>query len=142
MVTGWEAAGVQRERKDHSFIVIADVKDDALQALHYVAPSAAAILRPVVAGWGRDCLFEDRWIRGEAAADSGADAILEHLDWGFANIQVAGMWKGGKASRDSLPHFATESLQFASGEPSGFDSEADGWNHLYSIRRAEARLRC
>src|SRR6266436_5593677 len=43
------------------------------------------------------------------------------------------LWKSGKASRDSLPHFATESLQFAAGNRVVFDSEADGWNHLYSI---------
>src|SRR5258708_38129718 len=43
------------------------------------------------------------------------------------------LWKSGKALRDSLPHFATESQQFAAGNRGVFDSGADGWSHWYSI---------
>jgi len=121
-------------RKDHSFIVIADIKDDALQALHYVAPSA-----------DRD--FAPRWSPdGSAIAYLKIDGfeakrplIPERTQsWSIwigdsRTYKSRELWKSGKASRDSLPHFATESLQFAAGNRVVFDSEADGWNHLYSI---------
>ena len=121
-------------RKDHSFIVIADVKDNTLQALHYVAPSV-----------DRD--FAPRW-----SADGSAIAYLKTngfeakrplipertQPWSICigdarTYKARELWKSGKASRDSLPHFATESLQFGVGNRVVFDSEADGWNHLYSI---------
>jgi dipeptidyl aminopeptidase/acylaminoacyl peptidase len=43
------------------------------------------------------------------------------------------IWQSGDRSRDSLPHFARQSLHFAAGNHVVFDSEQDGWNHLYSI---------
>jgi len=121
-------------RKDHSFIVIADVKDDTLQALHYVAPSV-----------DRD--FAPRW-----SPDGSAIAYLKtngfevkrpliperEQPWSLwigdaRTYKARELWKSAKGSRDSLPHFATESLQFTAGNRVVFDSEADGWNHLYSI---------
>jgi dipeptidyl aminopeptidase/acylaminoacyl peptidase len=121
-------------RKDHSFIAVADMKDDTLQALHYVAPSV-----------DRD--FAPRW-----SPDGSAIAYLKidgfevkrpliperEQPWSIwigdaGTYKARELWKSGRASRDSLPHFATESLQFAAGNRLVFDSEADGWNHLYSI---------
>jgi dipeptidyl aminopeptidase/acylaminoacyl peptidase len=121
-------------RKDHSFIVIADMKDDTLQALHYLAPTV-----------DRD--FAPRW-----SPDGSAIAYLKtdgfevkrpliperEQPWSIwigdpGTYKARELWKSGKGSRDSLPHFATESLQFAAGNRVVFDSEADGWNHLYSI---------
>ncbi|HTB94810.1 MAG TPA: prolyl oligopeptidase family serine peptidase [Candidatus Sulfotelmatobacter sp.] len=121
-------------RKDHSFIVIADMKDDSLQALHYVAPSVDRDFAP---HWSPD---------GNAIVylkTNGFEAkrplIPERLQpWSICiadarTYKARELWKSGNASRDSLPHFATESLQFAAGNRVIFDSEADGWNHLYSI---------
>lgn len=121
-------------RKDHSLIVIADVTGDTLQALHYVAPSV-----------DRD--FAPRW-----SSDGSSIAYLKiggfeakrpliperSQPWSIwigdvRTYRARELWKSGKASRDSLPHFATESLQFAAENRVIFDSEADGWNHLYSI---------
>ncbi|HEY6970151.1 MAG TPA: prolyl oligopeptidase family serine peptidase, partial [Candidatus Angelobacter sp.] len=43
------------------------------------------------------------------------------------------LWHSGADMNGSLPHFATESLEFAAGGRIVFDSEQDGRNHLYAI---------
>jgi len=108
-------------RKDHSFIVIADVKDDALQALHYVAPSA-----------DRD--FAPRWSPdGSAIAYLKIDGfeakrplIPERTQsWSIwigdsRTYKSRELWKGGKASRDFAAPLRDGIAAIRSGEPSGF----------------------
>src|SRR5258707_12522704 len=95
-------------RKDHSFIVIADVKDDTLQALHYVAPSV-----------DRD--FAPRWWPDGGAVDylktNGFETKRPLIpDWeqrwtlwiGDARMyKRRELWKVGKPPRDWILHSAT-----------------------------------
>jgi acetyl esterase/lipase len=45
------------------------------------------------------------------------------------------IWESGKTMTDSLPHFAETSFAFANGRIV-FNSEQDGWSHLYAIPSA------
>jgi dipeptidyl aminopeptidase/acylaminoacyl peptidase len=121
-------------RKDHSFIAIADVVDGKVQELHYVAPSAD---RAFAARWSPD---GDSIAFLKIAGIEGKRLLIPERQhpwslWiGDAKTYAAhSIWKSGEKPRDSLPLFANESLQFAAGNRVIFDSEADGWNHLYSI---------
>jgi len=121
-------------RKDHSFIVVADVASGALDALHYVAPSADRDFAPRWSPDGNSLAF----LR-IAGIEVKRPLIPERTQpwslWvGDAKSYTAhAIWKSGQGSRDSLPLFATTSLYFAAGNRIIFDSDADGWNHLYSI---------
>jgi dipeptidyl aminopeptidase/acylaminoacyl peptidase len=124
-------------RKDHSFVVIADLSDDKVQAYHYVAPTADRDFAPRWSPDGHALVYLKI-----AGIEAKRPLIPERVEpWSLwiadANTYAARLlWKSGTAPRDSLPHFANESLHFAAGGRVVFDSEADGWNHLYSIPAA------
>lgn len=121
-------------RKDHSFIVVAKLDEDKVQSFHYLSPTMERDFAPC---WSPD---------GSSIAYLKIDSvetkrplIPERTEpwslWlGDTNTYKATMlWKSGQAPRDSLPHFATNSLHFAAGNRIIFNSEMDGWSHLYSI---------
>lgn len=121
-------------RKDHSFIVIGDLSDGKATAFHYVAPTVDRAFAPRWSPDGRSVVYLK--INGVQAK---LLLIPERLQpwsiWiGDSSAYTAReIWKSGQTSRDSLPPFAVESLHYAGGNRIVFDSEKDGWNHLYSI---------
>ncbi len=121
-------------RKDHSFIVIADLTDGAVHSYHYVAPSVDRDLFP---HWSPDgsCIV---FLRVPGYEDKRPLIPVRNQPWSLwigdpKNYSAKAIWQSGEGSRDSLPHFAQQSLHFAAGNRVVFDSEQDGWNHLYSI---------
>ena len=121
-------------RKDHSFVVIADLSDDQVQAVHYVAPTADRDFAPRWSPDGHSLVYLK--IGGVEAKRPLIPQPIEPWSLWIADTTTYAahvLWESGKGSRDSLPHFAVESLHFAAGNRVVFDSEADGWNHLYSI---------
>ena len=121
-------------RGDHALTAILDVREGALQQVHYVAPSVDRDLSPQWSPDGSHIAFlriggaEERrpiipvfpnpfsvWV---ADAHSYAAALI---------------WKSGTSSRDSLPPFGPSEFLYADGNRIVFSSEQDGRNHLYSI---------
>ena len=118
-------------RKDHSFIA---VLDPATKKITYLAPTTNRDAAPV---WSPDSKqvafirqpglefkrplipqFPRPWSLWIADRQSGEGRELFH---------------SGNTMEDSLPPFASQSLQFANAGRIIFGSEQDGWNHLYSI---------
>lgn len=125
---------VNVNRKDHSLIVIADLVGDSVQAYHYVAPSVDRDMFPHWSPDGKSVVF----IRTPGFEDQRPLIPVRTVTWslwvGDAQTYTAqSIWKSGSHSRDSLPNFAETSLHFGAGNRIVFDSEQDGWSHLYSI---------
>ncbi|HUL33985.1 MAG TPA: prolyl oligopeptidase family serine peptidase [Candidatus Eisenbacteria bacterium] len=121
-------------RKDHSFIVIAELSGDAVKAYHYVAPTTDRDFAPRWSPDGNRIVYLK--IDGiEAKRPLIPERTQPWSIWiGDTNAYTTRLlWKSGKTARDSLPPFATTSLHFVAGNRIVFDSEMDGWNHLYSV---------
>ncbi len=121
-------------RKDHSFVVIADLTGDAVQSYHYIAPSVDRDLYPHWSPDGAHVAF----IRVRGFEDKRPLISERQQPWSLwigdtKTATAASIWHSGDRPRDSLPHFAEQSLHFADNNRVVFDSEQDGWNHLYSI---------
>ncbi len=124
-------------RKDHSLIVIADLAGDTVQSYHYVAPSVDRDMFPHWSPDGKYIVF----IRIPGYEAKRPLIPVREPTWslwvGNPKTYVAtSIWKSGRSSRDSLPLFAQTSLHFAANNRIVFDSEQDGWSHLYSIAAA------
>jgi dipeptidyl aminopeptidase/acylaminoacyl peptidase len=121
-------------RKDHAFIGIADITDGEVKAIHYVAPTVDRDFAPRWSPDGRSIVYLKI-----AGIEAKRPLIPERIQpWSLCiadtnTYETRLLWKSGTASRDSLPHFAVESLHFASGNRVIFNSEMDGWSHLYTI---------
>lgn len=132
-------------RKTHSFIAVLDLaQDGTAQQVRYVAPS---VDRDFAARWspdGKQLVFlriagiENHlpaiprrsqpwaiWL-----ADLPAQAGSERDS---RPIEARELWHSGKEMNDSLPPFASESLNFAADGKIVFCSEQDGRNHLYMV---------
>lgn len=121
-------------RHDHSFTTVLDVKDGALQVVHYVAPSTDRDMAPRWSPDGSQIAF----LRIGGAEEKQPIIPLRPTPWGLwvadAHTYDANeIWKSGENLRDSLPPFAPEQILFAADGKVVFSSEADGRNHLYSI---------
>jgi len=122
------------DREDHSFIVIADVEHGAVTAYHYLSPS---VDRDEYPHWSRDnrhIVFLRR--HGRESGLPLLQVLPEPWSLWVADTQhytPSQIWQSGQSSRDSLPSFADRSLKVSSDNHVIFDSEQDGWNHLYSI---------
>lgn len=121
-------------RKDHSFVVIADINGDTVQAYHYLAPSVDRDMDPQWSPDGEYLAF----IRVPGQEDKRPLIPVHEQSWSLwignsKTYEAASIWHSGDQPRDSLPHFAQQSFHFAAGHRVLFDSEQDGWNHLYSI---------
>ncbi len=124
-------------RKDHSFVVIADLAGDTVASYHYVAPSVDRDLFPQ---WSPDGAYV-AFLRVRGFEDKRPLIPVRQQPWtlwiGDAKTYTAtSIWQSGDRPRDSLPHFAAQSLRFAGGDRVVFASEQDGWSHLYSIAAA------
>lgn len=126
------------DRHDHSLIAIYDFSPERVR---YIAPSADRDFDPQWSPDGTELVFirvpgaenhlplipvrPQPWSLWVAKADTGEARQIWH-----SNLELSG----------SLPHFARESLKFASGLRIIFCSEHDGRNHLYSISDKGGRL--
>jgi dipeptidyl aminopeptidase/acylaminoacyl peptidase len=134
-------------RGDHAFLAIATVKDGKLVKTDYVAPSVDRDSEPRWSPDGKHLAFL------RIPGDENKQPIIPRTPtpWGIwvadaETVQADGtlrareIWHSGAGMRDSLPHFAESSFYYAAGERIVFDSEQDGWGHLYSIS-AETGIR-
>ena len=124
-------------RKDHSFAVIADVAGDTIASYHYVAPSVDRDLFPQ---WSPDGAYV-AFLRVRGFEDKRPLIPVRQQPWSLwigdaKTYKATSIWQSGDRPRDSLPHFAAQSLRFAAGDRVVFNSEQDGWSHLYSIAAA------
>src|SRR5215470_989455 len=126
------------DRRDHSLIAIYELSPERVR---YIAPSTDRDFAPQWSPDGSELVFlrvagaENHlplipvrprpWAIWVAKADTGEARQIWH-----SNLELSG----------SLPHFARESLKFASGPRIIFCSEHDGRNHLYSISINGGRL--
>jgi dipeptidyl aminopeptidase/acylaminoacyl peptidase len=118
-------------RKDHSFIAVLEL---ATQKITYIAPSTNRDAGPQ---WSPDSkqlvfirqpglefnrplipVYPDPWSLWIASGQSG---------------EARELFRSGMEMNDSLPPFAFDSLKFTKAGRVVFDSEKDGWNHLYSV---------
>ena len=119
------------DRRDHSFIAIYDFSPEQVR---YVAPTAARDFAPRWSPDGSQIVF----IR-TAGTENHLPLIPKRpRPWSLwlADAQTAQahqIWHSSEEMNGSLPHFATESLKFAAGGRIIFNSEHDGYSHLYSI---------
>ena len=118
-------------RKDHSFVAVLEL---ATKKITYLAPTTNRDAGPVWSPDNKQVLFIRQpgiefkrplipefprpWALFIADAKSGTDHEL---------------FRSGNAMEDSLPLFASQSLQFTNAGRIIFASEKDGHNHLYSI---------
>lgn len=129
-------------RGDHNFIGVLDAASDAIK---YLAPSIdrdssprwspdgkrIAFVRQPTRGTKRPSMMEetpDPWAIWVADAESG---------------KAREVWKSGNKLEDGVPRMAGEKLlQWAGDDRLVFQSEQDGWQHLYSISASggEAKL--
>ena len=123
------------DRKDHSFIAIVDLAADATaQRIHYMSPSVDRDFAPRWSPDGKSIVFL-RTIGPEQHLPMIPLRLRPWSVW-LANAETGEakeLWHSGTGINDSLPPFASESLQFVAPEKVIFCSEQDGRNHLYLI---------
>lgn len=125
----------QSNRRDHSFIVVLDIKEDSSAAgVHYLSPSADRDFAPRWSLDGKQIAF----LRTAGAENHLALIPLRPRPWAIwladaTSGQAHEVWHSGKEMNDSLPPFAAESFKMDSGGRIIFCSEMDGRNHLYML---------
>ncbi len=121
-------------RGDHAFLAVATVKDGKLVKTDYVAPSVDRDIEPRWSPDGKHLAF----IRLPGEENKRPIIPLTPTPWAIwvadaETLKAREIWHSGSGLRDSLPHFASGSFHYAAGGRIVFDSEQDGWGHLYSI---------
>jgi dipeptidyl aminopeptidase/acylaminoacyl peptidase len=127
------------DRGDHSFIGIYDAKT---QTVKFLAPSVDTDKDPVWSTDGKHVAF----IRQPAVPRDMPDGYFIEPDrphpWSIWVADVATesareAWHSGPAMQDSYPYMAQDTgggvVHWAGDDQLVFASEADGWQHLYSI---------
>jgi len=134
----WSADGQRLaftlNRGDHSFIVIADIARGAVTAYHYIAPSVDYDESPRWTADGKHIVF----LRHNGKESGLPLLLVRPAPWSIwvgdaQDYTAQRTWKSGTRMRDSLPSSADDALHVTTTNRIIFDSEADGWNHLYSI---------
>jgi dipeptidyl aminopeptidase/acylaminoacyl peptidase len=129
-------------RGDHAFVAVFRGKD---QPLVYLAPSTGIDSEPTWSPDSRQIAFARRQGRGGAPEPILTDVAHPWSIWTADAQTGAGrnVWRSGEAIDDSFPQVAGDAnLQWMADDRLVFLSEADGWQHLYSIPAAggEAKL--
>ena len=122
-------------RQDHSFTAVLDLEEGVLHQVHYIAPSTDRNLSP---RWSPDGIHL-AFLRIGGVEEHRPLIPREPVPWSLwvadaHTYAAAPIWKSGKTLRDSLPPTGPDQLLFAADSTIVFGSEADGRNHLYSIR--------
>jgi len=124
-------------RGDHALIVIAEINAGKLAKIRYVAPSVDRDSQPRWSPDGKHIAF----LRVPGPMNRRPVIPEPVTPWSIwvadaQTLQAHQIWHSGETSRDSLPNFANTSFFYAAGNRILFDSEQDGWGHLYSIDAA------
>ncbi len=121
-------------RGDHAFIVVAAVNRGKLATISYVAPSVDMDMQPRWSPDGQHLAF----LRVPGTMNKRPMIPQRPTLWSIwvadaGTLQAHQVWHSGSGPRDSLPIFAATSFLYAAGNRIVFDSEQDGWGHLYSV---------
>jgi dipeptidyl aminopeptidase/acylaminoacyl peptidase len=124
-------------RGDHALIVIAEINAGKLAKVSYIAPSVDRDSQPRWSPDGKHLAF----LRVPGPMNRRPVIPAPVTPWSIwvadaQTLQAHQIWHSGEISRDSLPNFANTSFFYAAGNRILFDSEQDGWGHLYSIDAA------
>ncbi len=123
-----------RSRGDHALIVLAEINAGKLAKVSYIAPSVDRDSQPRWSPDGKHLAF----LRVPGPMNRRPVIPEPVTPWSIwvadaQTLQAHQIWHSGEISRDSLPNFANTSFFYAAGNRILFDSEQDGWGHLYSI---------
>ena len=120
-------------RGDHAFIALAELKAGQLAGIRYIAPSVDRDDLPRWSPDGQKLAFV-RQPGGENHRALIPNPVQTWSIWigDVTSMAAKQLWQSGTSSRDSAPLFLDTTFDFARGRIL-FDSEQDGWNHLYSL---------
>jgi dipeptidyl aminopeptidase/acylaminoacyl peptidase len=120
------------DRGDHSFIGVYDMGHDSV---HYLAPGVDRDVSPQWSPDGKQVAF----LRTPGREQKQPLIPVQPVPWSIWVADVATgaghqVWQSGTKLDDSFPEYTADiSFHFPSHDRLVFASEADGWNHLYSV---------
>ena len=120
-------------RGDHAFIAVAEIEQDQLASLRYVAPT---VDRDELPRWSPDG-HHLAYVRLPGNQNHKALIPQPPQPWSIwladtASLTAKELWHSGTTARDAVPPFLATTFDFAEGRIV-LDSEQDGWNHLYTL---------
>jgi dipeptidyl aminopeptidase/acylaminoacyl peptidase len=120
------------DRGDHSFIAVYDFGHDSVR---YLAPGVDRDVSPRWSPDGKQVAF----LRTPGVEQKQALIPMVPVPWSIWTADPTSgngrqIWQSGTKLEDSSPEYTADvSFHFPSNDRLVFNSEADGWNHLYSV---------